>query len=152
MLPYSKRQVHNMTLKFYIGSSFQNIDTVRKLASTLVLSGFTWTYDWTKNKRAADDQQLKLIAEEEVRGIQESGIVIILLPGGKGTHTELGLAIAGDKRVYLYDLENRWNDQDPKVAFYHLKSVTIIKGDLEDLITKVKEAAVEASAAMAGER
>ncbi|MFC0188692.1 nucleoside 2-deoxyribosyltransferase [Fictibacillus aquaticus] len=130
-----------MTTTFYIGSGFQNIETVRKLAGTLMHEGLRQTYDWTQNDKTTDEEQLCAIGEAEVRGIKDADIIVILLPGGKGTHTELGIAIAEEKKVFLYAMDNKWSDEERKVTFYYINGVTIIKGEMQRLITAVKETA-----------
>lgn len=36
--------------KFYVASSFKNIDTVRFISKQLINKGYIQTYDWTKNE------------------------------------------------------------------------------------------------------
>jgi hypothetical protein len=50
------------------------------------------TYDWTQNSRAEDIPALREIGEKEKAAVMESDFVIILLPAGKGSHIELGIA------------------------------------------------------------
>jgi len=68
-------------MKFYIGSSFQNIDNVRYLSDKLKAISLRYTYDWTQNDRASTISQLKTIGQNEKNAVIESDFVVILLPG-----------------------------------------------------------------------
>lgn len=59
-----------------------------------------------------------------------------MLDGGKGSHAEFGMALAWDKKVYLYS-ENSSLD----TPFYHLSEVNVIEGSIERFIEQVLEGA-----------
>ena len=94
-------------MKFYIASSLKNYAQVRDLSRRLKDGGWEHTYDWTKHCSAhgpaseIDLTALKSIGRHEYKGILKSDVVIILTPQGRGTHVELGMAIALNKKVYL---------------------------------------------------
>lgn len=52
-------------MKFYIASGFQNKHLVRFISSQLKEVGWHHTYDWTKNERATNREQLQKLGEEE---------------------------------------------------------------------------------------
>ncbi|MFC7370645.1 nucleoside 2-deoxyribosyltransferase [Fictibacillus iocasae] len=128
---------------FYIGSGFQNKKMVREIADVLVREGMTHTYDWTQTEKVENITHLAHIANCEVNGVKAADVVLILLPGGRGTHTELGLAIAAGKPVLLYDLENCWHDQDHLVSFYYADGVKRVTGDVTDVIEEMKMTAAD---------
>jgi hypothetical protein len=117
-------------MKFYVASSFKNINSVRYVANTLKGEGFTHTYDWTQNDRAEDIPALREIGEKEKIAVMESDFVIVLLPGGKGSHIELGIALGLGKRVYLYSPDQQINDPTTTSTFYHLPEVYRFAGSL----------------------
>lgn len=78
--------------KFYIASGLENAAQVSWLADRLKAVGWEHTYDWTAHGRVPHDQRPET-AELETKGVLEAEVVIVLLPGGRGTHTELGIAI-----------------------------------------------------------
>jgi hypothetical protein len=125
-------------MKFYVSSSFKNIDSVRYVANTLKREGFTHTYDWTQNDRAEDIPALREIGEKEKTAVMESHFVIILLPAGKGSHIELGIALGLGKRIYLYSPDQQINDPTTTSTFYHLPEVQIFIGTLDFFIRVVK--------------
>lgn len=79
--------------KFYVASSFKNIDTVRYVSNELINKGYIQTYDWTKNERASTIEDLKEIGRQERKAVMEADFIIVLLPAGKGSHIEFGIAL-----------------------------------------------------------
>ncbi|MGD6803150.1 hypothetical protein ACQCVK_01475 [Rossellomorea vietnamensis] len=67
----------------------------------------------------------------------ESDFIIVLLPAGKGSHIELGIALGLGKKVFLYSPENAMNDLAATSTFYHLPEVEQCFGSLDDLLVKV---------------
>lgn len=124
-------------MKFYVASSLINKDQVRYVNQKLVDQGFIHTYDWTINSPVKTLAELADIGVKEKNAVLASDIVMILLPGGKGSHIELGLALAGDKKVFLYSPNDEINDVSLTSTFYHLPEVEKVIGTLDDLIALV---------------
>ncbi|MFZ3589517.1 nucleoside 2-deoxyribosyltransferase [Bacillus sp. DJP31] len=120
-------------MRFYIASGFENKELVRKVSTTLVKKGFTHTYDWTRNDRADSFQKLHSIGEAEKEGVKTADILVALLPGGKGTHIEIGMAIGYYKSVYIYCADPI---EEPSLSctFYHIDGVRLIHGPISELI------------------
>lgn len=125
--------------KFYVASSFKNIETVRYVSQQLVKRGFIHTYDWTKNERASTFDDLKAIGIQEKNAVIESDFLIVLFPAGKGSHIELGIALGQGKRVYLYSPDDQINHFETTSTFYHLPEVEKCIGTIENLIERVVE-------------
>jgi hypothetical protein len=81
--------------KFYIASGLDNAGQVRQVAETLKAAGWTHTYDWTVHGSVAGKGPDVFVetAAAEVLGVRDADVVIVLLPGGRGTHAELGVAL-----------------------------------------------------------
>ncbi|MGM0751558.1 MAG: nucleoside 2-deoxyribosyltransferase [Bacillota bacterium] len=124
-------------MKFYIGSSFKNIDQVRDVSDRLKRKGYTHTYDWTQNNRASTVEELKQIGEKEMQAIIESDVILVLLPGGKGSHVELGIALGLNKRVILFSPNNEVHDFAQTTTFYHLSEVEVCTGNVDELLEYV---------------
>jgi nucleoside 2-deoxyribosyltransferase len=120
-------------MNFYIGSSFSNIHHVRELAAFLKVQGFQQTYDWTANSRADSVGELRSIGEAEFAAVKKADFIVIILPAGKGSHIELGLALAFGKRVYLYSSDALQKKPEEASTFYFLEQVTHINGTFKDL-------------------
>lgn len=121
-------------MKFYIASSFKNSEMVKVMAAQLKMEGFSHTYDWTINDRADSMELLASIGESELSAVRNSDFLVILLPGGKGSHIEMGIALGLGKRVYLYSLKNDIYEFDKTSTFYHVAGVTKFVGDIDSFM------------------
>ncbi|NOU83169.1 group-specific protein [Paenibacillus sp. LMG 31459] len=124
-------------MKFYIASSLKNVESVRQLAVSLKAQGFQHTYDWTTHSNIDSISKLRNIGQEEVAGVMDADVVIVLFPAGKGSHVELGIALGAGKKIYLYSSTNELNELGNTCTFYHVDSVEQQIGSLGDLINSV---------------
>ncbi|WP_141505732.1 nucleoside 2-deoxyribosyltransferase [Paenibacillus luteus] len=124
-------------MKFYVASSFKNVEVVREVARKLRDRGFTQTYDWTENKDVTTYEQLRDIGEKEKEAIIESDCMVVIYPAGKGSHVELGIALGLGKKIYLYSPDNEINNFNNTSTFYHLREVEKCSGTIEGLISKI---------------
>ncbi|WBL17077.1 group-specific protein [Sutcliffiella sp. NC1] len=123
--------------KFYVASSFGNMEMVRYVSNEIVHRGYVQTYDWTKNERASTTEDLKRIGEEEKNAVMDADFVIVLLPAGKGSHIEFGIALGQGKRIYLYSQDGEVNNFETTSTFYHVPEVKICIGTVEELVETV---------------
>ncbi len=128
--------------KFYVASSFRNLESVSYITKLLKKEGYTLTYDWTqhakkKELRSLSFDDLRDIGIREKNGILESDFIVVLLPGGKGTHTELGIALGQEKKVFLYSSNGEINNVETTSTFYHIPEVEKCFGTLDELLNKI---------------
>lgn len=121
-------------MKFYIASKLDNHQKVQKLAHLLKDFGWKHTFDWTNyiSPQSLSAQNLRDIAQKELKGIQDADFVIVLTPQGKGTHVELGIAVALNKVVFLChgdDAYFRCNGDTS--AFYWLPNIKHLVGGMK---------------------
>jgi hypothetical protein len=91
--------------KFYIATGLENIKKHNLLRDSLVEKGHQITYDWTitGNEKSSSLERLNEIAHVMLEdGVKGAELIVVILPGGKGTHTELGAGLAYGKQVLLY--------------------------------------------------
>jgi hypothetical protein len=124
---------------FYVASSFKNIEAVQYVSKQLIDRGFIHTYDWTRNERASTFDDLKEIGQKEKVAVIDADFIIVLLPAGKGSHIELGIALGLGKRIYLHSPDGAVNHFETTSTFYHLPEVRKCIGSMEDLIDEVME-------------
>lgn len=125
-------------MKFYIGSGFKNCELVNYYSKVLEENGWTHTYNWTKNiNHEATAQELIEYSELEKKGIIDSDVVIILLPAGRGTHIELGMALALNKRIFLCSAVKEEFSIENTVNFYQLPDIIRLVGDAEVNIKEI---------------
>lgn len=132
-------------MKIYIASSLENKEKAAQLIHRIRLSGHTITYDWTQRGDVRNDGELAMMetAQSEVNAVTAADMVIIMLPGGRGTHTELGVALATRERKKIWV----WADNDAPFGpgtdtcvFYHHPDVTCLSCSLDELCKRVNEA------------
>ncbi|WP_421384797.1 nucleoside 2-deoxyribosyltransferase [Bacillus salacetis] len=121
-------------MKFYVASSFKNIQQVRYVNEQLKQKGYIQSYDWTQNGRASNIDDLKRIGNEEKQAVMSADFVVIILPAGKGSHIEMGIALGLGKKIYLYSPNEEVNDFSVTSTFYHLPGVEKCFGNLDDLV------------------
>lgn len=124
-------------MRFYIGSGFKNCELVNHYADLLTARGWTRTYDWTAHAGGGFSlEDLADFARRERRAIGEADVAVILLPAGRGTHVELGMALALGKKVFLcgggeeFSLENTVN-------FYQLPEVVRLTGTVGENVEEI---------------
>lgn len=128
-----------MSKKYYIASGLENAAQVRELKTILDQAGWEHTYDWTVHGSVCAStppeqrpERLREVAGLESEGVWMADVVIVLLPGGRGTHTELGFALgmvdpvvfAPDEdrmRICIYspDPEKDFGTNGTTCVFYH---------------------------------
>lgn len=109
-------------MKYYIATSTMRAAAHNMVRDGLKKLGHEITYDWTTHGsvRLTSRARLQEVAHVELQGILDSDFVVILLPGGKGTHTELGFSIASKKRVLIHSEDPALFEIGPETcAFYH---------------------------------
>ena len=118
--------------KYYIASGLENAAAVRELKQILDAAGWHHTYDWTVHGSVYGEgaDRLAEVAAAESAGVIDAEVVVALLPGGRGTHTELGMAIACGEfdigtedrvRICVYSAtpEKDFGTNGTTCAFYH---------------------------------
>jgi len=103
--------------RFYMSTGMENIEIAREVIAALESAGMQCTYDWTKSTYGG---MIYTEEEQEVRGVKNADFMICVLPGGKGTHVELGIAIAEKVPIYLYAPSNDYYDEkNSKFCFFY---------------------------------
>jgi len=125
-------------MKYYIASGLENADKVNRLIRLLNAWGWQITYDWTEHGSVQDQSTtiIKETAQKELAGVKEADVVIIMLPGGRGTHTEMGAALALGKQIIVYaPTQNELEQANRICSFYTLAN--IVMGDIFDLLDRL---------------
>jgi hypothetical protein len=109
--------------KIYIASSLENWSRVRGLWDTLKQYDIFPTYDWTAHGKSIFEDgntiiegkiksqgDLGKIGWDELVGVLEAEYLLVVLPGERGTHVELGAAyvhFANKQQSSLYNEDKR---------------------------------------------
>lgn len=109
-------------MKFYIASKLENHAAVNRLRDQLVALGHEQTYDWTTHGavyRSGLDRIVH-VADAERNGVFQADFIVVLWPGGRGTHVEMGIAIGLEKKVHFISAVEDHHGATPETcAFYH---------------------------------
>lgn len=123
-------------MKFYIAISLSRVTAHHTIRDTLKKWGHEISYDWTLHGsvKSVSKERLREVALLELNGVSEADFVVVLLPGGNGTHLELGFALAREKRVFLHTEDSLVFELGPQTnAFYHHPDVTRLHCPLVDV-------------------
>lgn len=122
--------------KFYIATSLSRANHHNFVRDLLVQRGHELTYDWSVHGsvKSTTVEKLNQVAHKELEGVLSADFVLILLPGGHGTHFELGAALATGKNVILHSQEEYFFEPCEKTcAFYHHNDISRIVCSFNDL-------------------
>ena len=75
-----------------------------------------------------------MIGQKEKTAVIEADIVIVLLPAGKGSHIELGIAIGNNKKIYLYSPNKEVDNLETTSTFYQLPEIEKCFGTIDELV------------------
>ena len=131
-------------MKFYIGSGFKNCELVNYYSKVLQENGWEHTYNWTKNiNNNPTVEDLIKYSKLEQNAIIDADVIIILLPAGRGTHIELGMALALNKKIFLCSASEDEFSIENTVNFYHLPQIKRVVGDADDNIEQIINMVIE---------
>ena len=123
-------------MKYYIATSLSRMTAHNIVRDSLETQGYDISYDWTLHGsvKSVSKERLREVALLELDGVSNADFVIILLPGGNGTHLELGFAIAREKKIFLHSEDSLAFELGPQTnAFYHHPDITHLLCPLADV-------------------
>lgn len=134
---------------YYVASGIGNLTKATALMRALEAKGHRVTYDWTThgNVKAWPKSMRQVVAAAEFFAVESAEVFVALLPGGKGTHFELGLACSDPTtQVFvIFDEDGveaeKVEDVPEKFAelytnFFMLDGVTKIHGSWSSFVEK----------------
>lgn len=129
--------------RFYIATRLERAADHREVSGRLAACGWVCSYDWTTHGSVQREGEARIaeVARAEEEGVRSADVVIVLLPGGRGTHAELGMAVALRKPIFvLADPVDGFFAQDERTcAFYHSPTVRRVEGGVGDLMDALRE-------------
>lgn len=130
-------------MNIYVASGLENRARAAMLISCIEDCGHRITYDWTKHGDVRDKGEDAMCATacNEVEGVANAELLIVLLPGGKGTHTELGIALAtrAHKRIWMWSEDTAvFGGGSATCVFYHHPAIERLSCSFEALQEKIR--------------
>ena len=123
-------------MKYYIATSLARIAAHHVVKDALQILGHEMTYDWTLHGsvKSVSKERLREVASIELNAISKADFVVVLLPGGFGTHTELGFAIGRGKKLFLHTEDPSLFELGPQThVFYHHPNVIRLHCPIADV-------------------
>ena len=121
---------------FYVASGLENAAEARRIAETLAARGWTLTYAWWTHGsvQAEGESRIREVAINEMDGVCRADYVLVMLPGGRGTHTEMGAAIALGKGVVLLATPEQLCDASGRECAFYRHPLVAIESDEAGLL------------------
>lgn len=130
------------TYRVYIATALERHADHNALRDALAATGrVKISYDWTHHGSVKETgvERIQEVARAEMRGVLEADATVALLPGGRGTHAEIGLALSTGRPLVLVSRtpEGHFGCTAETCAFYHGPNTTHLADDLP-MATKVQ--------------
>lgn len=123
-------------MKFYIATRLERHADHNIVRDGLLALGHEITYDWTTHGPVwtRGKQVIADTAVAERQGVESADVVVTLLPGGRGTHVELGIAMGKRRIIVLHSTDPNVFEATPETcAFYHLPGSLLLSCRLDVL-------------------
>lgn len=121
-----------MNKRFYLSTRKDRNAEGVPLLEALKTNGWERTFDWT-DREASDPSEYADLAITEIAGIREADVLIVLLPGGYGTHVEIGAALTLGKPVILHAPNRKTLETPYPCAFHYHPGVKILISESIDV-------------------
>lgn len=109
-------------MRFYIATSLEAWAAHNAVRDRLQQNpGWELTYDWTAHGSVQHEgvDRVREVALAETEGVMDADFVVGILPGGRGTHCELGIAIGASIPIILLVPHDHSEMHPHTCAFYH---------------------------------
>jgi hypothetical protein len=121
-----------MSKLFYLSTQRDRNAEATPLLEALAARGWKRTFDWAKLEPASESDYANL-AVAEIAGIHDADVVIVILPGGRGTHVEIGAALGMGKPVVLHAPTREKLEEPYRCAFHYHPAVRILYSETLDV-------------------
>jgi nucleoside 2-deoxyribosyltransferase len=118
--------------KFYLATRIDRAAQAENLLDALKSCGWERTFIWTGEDKAGAEEYPEL-ALAELAGVREADVLIVLLPGGYGTHVEIGAALALGKPVILHAPDQKTLNTPYACVFHYHPGVTLLVSEVLDV-------------------
>jgi len=108
-----------MGKRFYLATRKDHSAEAEPLVEALRVNGWERTFAWSGEDSKGAEGYAKT-AVEELEGVRAADVLIVLFPAGRGTHVEIGVALALGKPVIIHTPDRKTLDSPyPCVFHYH---------------------------------
>jgi nucleoside 2-deoxyribosyltransferase len=114
-----------MAKRFFLSTRKARSAEADALSAALKDHGWERTFAWTGEDGAGTDG-LAAVAVKELQGVRDADVLVVLLPGGYGTHVEIGAALALGKPVILHAPDRKTLETPYLCVFHYHPSVKLL--------------------------
>jgi nucleoside 2-deoxyribosyltransferase len=118
--------------RFYLATRKDRSAEADSLSEVLKAKGWERTFAW-KDTDGSDSAGNAAIAVKELEGVREADVLIVLLPGGFGTHVEIGAALALGKPVILHSPDQKTLETPYPCVFHYHPGVKLLLSEIIDV-------------------
>lgn len=125
-----------MSKRFYLSTQKDRNAEAFPLLEALRTNGWKRTFDWA-DREASNESEYAGLAVAEIAGIRDADVLIVILPGGRGTHVEIGAALAMGKPVIIHAPNRKILETPYPCAFHYHPAVKLLfseRLDVEGLV------------------
>jgi nucleoside 2-deoxyribosyltransferase len=119
-------------MRFFVSSRKDRSEQADALSKELEKHGWQRTFAW-KPEDGESPEGNAAIAKAELNGVLQADVLIALLPGGNGTHVEIGAALALGKPVILHAPDRETLNQPYPCVFHYHPAVKLIVSEIVDI-------------------
>jgi nucleoside 2-deoxyribosyltransferase len=121
-----------MTKRFYLATRIDRVAQAEAVVEALKAHGWERTFAWTGQDDAGPEGYADT-ALAELAGVREADVLIVLLPGGYGTHVEIGTALALGKPVILHASDRKTLETPYPCVFHYHPGVKLLVSEILDV-------------------
>jgi nucleoside 2-deoxyribosyltransferase-like protein len=121
-----------MAKRYYLSTRKDRSSQAAPILEALKARGWERTFVWKDEGGSSPDGYAEA-ALAELEGVREADVLIVLLPGGFGTHVEIGAALALGKPVILHAPDQKTLETPYLCIFHYHPSVKLLVSEPVDI-------------------
>jgi len=122
----------NIMPKFYLATRKDRSAEAKGLLEELKTRGWERTFTWT-GEDITSPQEYSELALAELKGVRDADLLIVLLPGGYGTHVEIGAALALEKAIILCAPDQKTLNTPYACVFHYHPAIKLVISEVLDI-------------------
>lgn len=112
--------------RYYLSTRKDRSDAAAGLIEALGAAGWERTYTWRDLGNVVAGEAFAAAAMAELEAVRAADVLVVLLPGGFGTHVEIGAALALGKPVVLHAPDRKTLETPYPCIFHYHPGVTLM--------------------------
>jgi nucleoside 2-deoxyribosyltransferase len=126
-----------MPKRFYLSTRKDRGAEGAALLQALKSRGWECTFNWTAQPEGGPAKYSE-IALAEIAAVQDADVLVVLLPGGYGTHVEIGAALALGKPVIMHAPDRQTLETPYPCVFHYHPKVKLLLSEVLDVDVALK--------------